>query len=537
MSLLPVREKVAEGRMRARDRLKGWSDARAALSQRRETETCTILERNGDTRQHVPSSQAKRNGAIVDNRERRRASRSNYAQLQHDSATESNELMDQQKLQAGLRRPRRRAAAPRPQSLPLVPVIPLDLDILESRTLYSGTPLVLDALDVETTEDAPNTDLNLHDLFSLDDGGGVVEFQLVENSHPGLFAGVAIDGSDHLILDFGDDAHGLADLTLRATNAAGQVEVLPIHVHVAPINDAPTAIDLQSVTVTDLDQGRTTIDLFAAFDDLEDADEDLTYTIAENTNPGLFASISIDESRGLLILEHAAGQSGTANLTIVATDTGHLSVGMETSPDFKVYDEINYLGPGELPSDQIGLSELSLWTSWYFFPYENGEYRYDELAYDKFLNFLNTFPDEMVDEPVVFDIENSFFENTPEGRDRFAEVFSLAKELRPDLEIGLYRFMPERSWRHAVNWYRAQEHFEMGIESWYTNNAALFEQNHEDWLSRNALYRTAPVTPSLVASRSRTWSTRSIRRCTRRTKMIRWSRFGGMCISIRQPTR
>ena len=39
---------------------------------------------------------------------------------------------------------------------------------------------------------------------------------------------------------------------------------------------------------------RVIIDLFAAFDDVEHIDADLTYTVVDNTNPGLFRSVTID---------------------------------------------------------------------------------------------------------------------------------------------------------------------------------------------------------------------------------------------------
>src|SRR5690606_13112737 len=109
-------------------------------------------------------------------------------------------------------------------------------------------------------------------------------------------------------------------LTLRATDSAGNAEQLALNVNVASVNDTPTMKNLKDFTVTDLARGVTTVDLFAAFDDVEDDDKDLTFQVVKNTNRSLFASTTIDMDRGLLILRHAPGRSGSAELTVTATD-------------------------------------------------------------------------------------------------------------------------------------------------------------------------------------------------------------------------
>ncbi len=97
------------------------------------------------------------------------------------------------------------------------------------------------------------------------------------------------------------------------------------------------------------------------------------------------------------------------------------------------------------------------------------------------------------DGPVVFNIEHPLYSNTPEGRDRFAEVLAIANEERPDLEIGIYGYLPERSWHEPVNWDVMKQHQELGISSWYTGNSALFTADYAAWQANNALYRTQPV--------------------------------------------
>ena len=64
------------------------------------------------------------------------------------------------------------------------------------------------------------------------------------------------------------------------------------------------------------------IDLFAAFDDFEDPDTALTYTIENNSNPSLFTATTINGSLGTLTLDYAPATTGTADITVRATDTG-----------------------------------------------------------------------------------------------------------------------------------------------------------------------------------------------------------------------
>ncbi|MEZ4516722.1 MAG: cadherin repeat domain-containing protein [Chloroflexota bacterium] len=67
-----------------------------------------------------------------------------------------------------------------------------------------------------------------------------------------------------------------------------------------------------------------TIALFPAFDDVEDDDDEMTYTVTGNTNTGLFSvnPPAINGQTGILTLKFKANTSGESTLTIRATDTG-----------------------------------------------------------------------------------------------------------------------------------------------------------------------------------------------------------------------
>ena len=368
----------------------------------------------------------------------------------------------------------------------------LDVALLEDRTLFSATPLILDAVHASAVEDGPATRLALHELFSLDDKGGSVEYSIAGNSLPRLFERTAISDTGDLVLRYAANQHGVADLRLRASDAQGNVEVLPLHVLVESVNDAPTTRGLANVSVTS-GSDRTVIRLFDAFDDVEDADQDLTFTVAGNTNPDLFSAVRINPDQGLLILEHAAGKAGRADLTIVATDTGGLSVGLAARSGFAVYDEIEVGGGQTLDTQAIGLFEVKLCTDWCFYKYVNGRYDYTQVDVDLMRSVLNGPWLADYDGPVVFNLEHSFFENTPAGRDRFAEILAIANQIRPDLDIGIYRYLPERNWYTPVNFDVMQQHQELGITTWYTNNSDLFTADYQIWQANNALYRTQPV--------------------------------------------
>ena len=89
-------------------------------------------------------------------------------------------------------------------------------------------------------------------------------------------------------------------------------------------NDAPT--DNLSQVSFDEDAAAQVISIWDSFDDLEDDDDQLPYTIQSNSNSALFTSTEIDTVNGQLILQSAANAFGTADIVIRATDTNGLYV-------------------------------------------------------------------------------------------------------------------------------------------------------------------------------------------------------------------
>ncbi len=123
---------------------------------------------------------------------------------------------------------------------------------------------------------------------------------------------------------------GFAEITLN-TNDLGnsgsdgpKTDTDTVHVQVMP-NYAPSmeaAIPDQAVNE---DAPDTILSLYPYFQDTEDTDAQLTYTVADNTNPALFASVDISDPANFR-LDYSPDANGTADITIRATDTGGLWV-------------------------------------------------------------------------------------------------------------------------------------------------------------------------------------------------------------------
>ena len=105
---------------------------------------------------------------------------------------------------------------------------------------------------------------------------------------------------------------------------------ITVTVTVAPVNQPPTTVGIPDVFVAE-EAGDTVIDLFAAFDDPEDPDSVLDYTIQSNTNSALFASTPINGALGTLTLDFAPNANGTAEITVRATDCGYPLLSVETT--------------------------------------------------------------------------------------------------------------------------------------------------------------------------------------------------------------
>ncbi|NOQ90665.1 MAG: hypothetical protein GQ549_06945, partial [Gammaproteobacteria bacterium] len=124
------------------------------------------------------------------------------------------------------------------------------------------------------------------------------------------------DGSQTLIDSF---SYTILDVSGAISNTA------TVNITINPVNNAPTTIGVADVTVAE-DSAATRINLNAAFDDADNLDSELTYSITGNTSIGLFSSTAINAVTGELILDYAADTNGSSQMSIRATDPSGASV-------------------------------------------------------------------------------------------------------------------------------------------------------------------------------------------------------------------
>ncbi len=98
-----------------------------------------------------------------------------------------------------------------------------------------------------------------------------------------------------------------------------------LNIDVQAVNDPPTTVGIDDIVVNE-DTPFTTVDLFAAFDDAEDLDDQLSYAVVDVSHPELFTHVFINQSQGLLVLRYAPNANGSSEITLVVQDSGGLTV-------------------------------------------------------------------------------------------------------------------------------------------------------------------------------------------------------------------
>lgn len=99
--------------------------------------------------------------------------------------------------------------------------------------------------DVTVDEDAADEVLSLWSAFDdAEDADSELTYEVLSNDNPALFDSVTIDAAlGQLTLDYADEAHGNAELVIRATDSGGLIVDTPISVQVNSVNDAPVISD------------------------------------------------------------------------------------------------------------------------------------------------------------------------------------------------------------------------------------------------------------------------------------------------------
>ena len=189
-----------------------------------------------------------------------------------------------------------------------------------------GPPTVASAIaDTTVSRDAAPID-NYRDLkavFTDALDGSALTYTIQSNTNSGLVTPTIVAADSTLDLSFTASTSGTATITVRATDSGA---LFVDDVFTVTVNATPTvASAIPDTTVVEdnapIDNYR---DLKAVFTDVEDGSA-LTYTIQSNTNSGLVTP-TIVAADSTLDLSFTASTSGTATITIRATDSGSLFV-------------------------------------------------------------------------------------------------------------------------------------------------------------------------------------------------------------------
>jgi hypothetical protein len=124
------------------------------------------------------------------------------------------------------------------------------------------------------------------------------------------------------------------DTSVTGDPTAFSAKQITAAIEVTPVNDAPRSSGIEDVSV-DEDALPTTLGLFGVFEDPEQPDHELTYSVVDVTNPALFGDVRIVPNLGLLTIEYAENMHGDSNITVCATD----AEGLFTDETFSVHVE------------------------------------------------------------------------------------------------------------------------------------------------------------------------------------------------------
>ena len=169
-------------------------------------------------------------------------------------------------------------------------------------SVNEGGSVLIDAATTDSDVDSA-LDLNSIIIIGLPTSGSVVVNGdgTVTYTH---------DGSENLVDSF---SYTISDISGAVSNTA------TVTLSINPVNDVPTTSGIADVSVNE-DAAPTNIDLNAAFDDGDNLDSELTYSIVGNSNIGLFSAAGIDSSTGQLTLDYAADMNGAAQISVRASD-------------------------------------------------------------------------------------------------------------------------------------------------------------------------------------------------------------------------
>ncbi len=184
----------------------------------------------------------------------------------------------------------------------------------------NDTPTTSGIPDLTVDEDSADQFFDLHTAFAdAEDADSALTYIITGNTNPGLFDLVNITPTDNIQLDFADDRHGSAMITVTATDTGGLAVSSTFLVTVNPVNDQPVVVSPAGPVVVDEDASDSSINLAVVFDDVDIATDGdvLSYSVVSNSNSSLVSSGLVTST---LSLDYQPDQFGSATIVVRATD-------------------------------------------------------------------------------------------------------------------------------------------------------------------------------------------------------------------------
>lgn len=189
---------------------------------------------------------------------------------------------------------------------------------VNSTVIADEEPVVANPIDdFNVNEDSQSTIIDLSNVFTDPDNNDADIIKTVDNNSNVPLVAATIVGNT-LTLDYQSDVFGQATITIKANSNGKTVDEIFV-VTVLPVDDYPVIINnIPNLAVFE-DADNSLINLNNRFTDIDNDDNNITVTLANNTNPLLLAG-SI--SNGVLILDYLPNANGVTTLTIRAMSNG-----------------------------------------------------------------------------------------------------------------------------------------------------------------------------------------------------------------------
>ena len=197
--------------------------------------------------------------------------------------------------------------------------------------------------DVVVNEDAAATLIDLHAAFSdAEDADSLLTYSIAGNSNATLFDSLPISNGS-LTLNYAANSHGIADLTVRATDTAGDFVETAFRVTINAVNDPPVAfndvlgtdednsllISVGDLTGNDIDVDGDSLSIISFTQPsngtlVDNGNGTLTYTPSTNYHGLDSFTYAIDDGNG-------GSDTASVNLTINSVNDNPVATGFSDS--------------------------------------------------------------------------------------------------------------------------------------------------------------------------------------------------------------